>query len=70
MTEKAKEAYNYVAEKVSEAAHAISGDANKETAKDSDQTIGTRVGAAVDAAGDKVDEKTCAAKAEAHKQNL
>jgi len=68
--EKATEAYNYVAEKVSEATHAVTGDANKEVAKDSNQSIGTRAGAAVDACKDKAHEKTSGAKAEAHKQNL
>ncbi len=48
----------------------MSGEANKDVAKDSDQSIGTRAGAAVDAAKDKVNEKTSAVKAEAHKQNL
>jgi hypothetical protein len=62
--------YNYVAEKVSEATHAVTGDANKEVAKDSSQPIGTRASAAVDAAADKVNEKASAASAEAHKQNL
>jgi hypothetical protein len=68
--EKASEAYNYVAEKVSEATHAVTGDANKEVAKDSDQPIGTRASAAVDAAKDKVNEKTSEFKAETHKHNL
>ena len=62
--------YNYVAEKVSEATHAVTGDANKEVAKDSNQSVGTRAGAAVDAAKDKVGETASAVKADAHKQNL
>jgi hypothetical protein len=62
--------YHYVAEKVSEATHSVSGEANKEVAKDSDQPIGTRASAAVDAVKDKVSEKTSEAKAEAHKHNL
>ncbi len=62
--------YNYVAEKVSEATHAVTGEANKEVAKDSDQPIGTRASAAVDAAKDKVNEKTSEFKAETHKHNL
>jgi hypothetical protein len=62
--------YNYVAEKVSEVTHAVSGDANTEVAKDSSQSVGTRAGAAVDAVKDKVNEKTSEVKAEAHKQNL
>jgi len=39
-------------------------------AKDSNQSADTRVGAAVDAVKDKVQEKTSEVKAEAHKQNL
>jgi hypothetical protein len=62
--------YNYVAEKVSEATHAVTGEANQEVAKDSDQPIGTRASAAVDAAKDKINEKASGVKAEAHKQNL
>jgi len=68
--EKATEAYNYVAEKVTEATHAVTGEANKEVAKDSNQSVGTRAGAAVDACKDKVHEKTSEVKAESHKQNL
>jgi len=68
--EKASEVCGYVAEKVSAGVSAISGDANKETAKDSNQSVGTRAGAAVDAAKDKINEKTSDVKAEAHKQNI
>ena len=59
--------YNYVAEKVTEATHAVTGEANKEVAKDSNQSVGTRANAAVDAAKDKVQEKTSEFKAESHK---
>jgi hypothetical protein len=62
--------YNYVAEKVTEATHAVSGEAKKEVAKDSSQPIGTRAEAAVDAVKDKVHEKSSEVKAEAHKHNL
>jgi len=68
--EKATEAYNYVAEKVSEATHAVSGEANKEVAKDSNQSVGTRASAAVDAVKDKANEKASGVKAEAHKDSL
>ncbi len=54
---------------MSEATHAVTGDANKEVAKDSNQPVGTRASAAVDAAKDKVSETASAVKAEAHKQN-
>ncbi len=62
--------YNFVSEKVSEVAHAVSGEHNKEVAKDSNETVGTRAGAAVDAVKDKVQETASGVKAEAHKQNL
>jgi len=68
--DKATEVYEYVAEKVSAGASAVSGEANQEVAKDSNQSIGTRAGAAVDAAKDKVNEKTSEVKAEAHKQHI
>lgn len=55
---------------MSEATHAVSGEANKEVAKDSSQPIGTRAGAAVDAAKDKVQEKASSVKAEANKPHL
>ncbi len=45
-------------------------DANKEKVKDSDNTIGDRVGAGVSAVGDKIEEKSHKAKAEAHKEAL
>jgi len=70
VTEKVTEGYNYAAEKVSEVIHNVSGEANKEVAKDSNQSIGTRAGAAVDCAKDKINEKTSEVKADAHKQNL
>lgn len=36
---------------------------------DSNATVGTRVGAAIDAVGDKMEETSHAAKKEVHKQN-
>jgi hypothetical protein len=59
--------YNYVAEKVTEATHVVTGEANKEVAKDSNQSVGTRASAAVDAAKDKVQEKASEVKAETNK---
>ncbi len=38
--------------------------------KDSDNTVGERIGAGFSAAGDKIEEKSHKAKAEAHKQSL
>ncbi|CAF4190845.1 unnamed protein product [Rotaria sp. Silwood2] len=63
-------AYHYVAEKVSEVTSGASYEANKETVKDSDNTIGERAGAGFSAVGDKIEEKSHKAKAEAHKEAL
>lgn len=45
-------------------------EANKEKAKDSDNSLGERVGAGFSAVGDKIEEKAHQTKAEAHKQSL
>lgn len=45
-------------------------EANKEKVKDSDNTVGQRVGAGFSAVGDKIEEKSHKAKAEAHKEAL
>jgi len=63
-------AYNYVAEKVSEVTSGASYEANKEKVKDSDNTVGERVGAGFSAVGDKIEEKSHKAKAAAHKESL
>ncbi|PRP78276.1 hypothetical protein PROFUN_09187 [Planoprotostelium fungivorum] len=63
-----KNAANYVAESVQGAAATTSKEANKEVAKDSDQSIGTRLNAGVDALKDKSSETSHDAKAEAYKQ--
>ncbi|CAF4647730.1 unnamed protein product, partial [Rotaria sp. Silwood1] len=63
-------AYNYVAEKVSEVTSGASYEANKEKVKDSDNTVGERVGAGFSAVGDKIEEKSHEAKAKAHKEAL
>eukprot|EP01110_Echinostelium_bisporum_P003193 TRINITY_DN17789_c0_g1_i1.p2 TRINITY_DN17789_c0_g1~~TRINITY_DN17789_c0_g1_i1.p2 ORF type:complete len:72 (+),score=41.40 TRINITY_DN17789_c0_g1_i1:1-216(+) len=57
-----------VGEKVSEMASHASYEGNKAVAKDSDNSAGTRVGAAIDAAGDKMNEVSHGAQKEAHKQ--
>ena len=54
----------------SEATSATSYEANKEKVKDSDNTVGERVGAGFSAVGDKIEEKAHKAKAEAHKEAL
>lgn len=48
--------YSYVGDKFNEATSGASKEANKNVAKDSDASLGTRATAAKDAAGDKVDE--------------
>ncbi|CAF0758100.1 unnamed protein product [Adineta steineri] len=63
-------AYNFVAEKVSEVTSGASYEANKEKVKDSDNTVGERIGAGFSAVGDKIEEKSHKAKAEAHKESL
>lgn len=63
-----KNAANYVSESVQSTFATGSKEANKEVAKDSDQSIGTRLSAGIDAAKDKMDEKSHDAKAEAYKQ--
>ncbi|CAF0962999.1 unnamed protein product [Rotaria sordida] len=60
-------AYHYVAEKVHEAASVVSFETNKEKAKDSDNTVGERVGAGCSAVANKTEEKVHQAKAEGHK---
>jgi hypothetical protein len=45
-----------VGDKVNEATSGASKEANKNVAKDSDASVGTRASAAKDALGDKVDE--------------
>ncbi|CAF0719665.1 unnamed protein product [Adineta ricciae] len=66
--EKITDACKAGVEKVKEAVSGSSKEANKEIAKDSNLSVGTRAEAAVDAVGDKIDETKHAAKSEAHKQ--
>ncbi|CAF0994775.1 unnamed protein product [Didymodactylos carnosus] len=63
-----KDAAKAVSEKFQEVTSGASYEANKEKAKDSSNTAGERVGAAVDAAGDKAKEIGHACKKEVHKQ--
>ncbi|EFY93277.1 Glucose-repressible protein1 [Metarhizium acridum] len=65
-----KQGANYVSETVKQATSGASKETNKQVAKDSDASIGTRASAAKDALGDKVDEHKHDAKAEAHKQQV
>jgi hypothetical protein len=53
-----------------EATSATSYEAHKQEVKDSDNTLGERVGAGFSAVGDKLEEKSHKAKAEAHKEAL
>ncbi|ATY58311.1 glucose repressible protein Grg1 [Cordyceps militaris CM01] len=65
-----KQGANYVSEQVQKATSGTSKEANKEVAKDSNANVGTRLSAAKDAVGDKVNESGHDAKAEAHKQQI
>ncbi|VUC20842.1 unnamed protein product [Clonostachys rosea] len=66
--ESIKQGVNYVAETVQGAVSGASKETNKEIAKDSNVNVGTRLTAAKDAVGDKVDESAHNGKAEAHKE--
>ena len=55
---------------ISEVTSGASYEANKEKAKDSDNSFGERIGAGLSAAGDKIEEKAHGTKAEAYKQSL
>ncbi|CAF1326126.1 unnamed protein product [Didymodactylos carnosus] len=63
-----KDACNAVSDKAKEMVSGASYESNKETAKDSSQTAGTRIGAGIDAAKDKVEETGHAASKEVNKQ--
>ncbi|KAL6822291.1 glucose-repressible protein Grg1 [Trichoderma camerunense] len=65
-----KQGANYVGEKVQQATSGASKETNKQVAKDSDASLGTRASAAKDAVGDKMDESKHDAKGEAHKQAI
>ncbi|KAJ4150143.1 hypothetical protein LMH87_010908 [Akanthomyces muscarius] len=66
--ESAKQAANYVSETVQGAISGASKETNKEVAKDSNANVGTRLSAAKDAVGDKMDQSGHNAKADAHKE--
>lgn len=68
--ETVKNAVNYVSESIQGTGAAASKEANKEVAKDSDLSIGTRVNAGFDALKDKMDENKHDAKAEVYKQKV
>lgn len=53
-----------------EATSAASYEGHKEQAKDSDNTVGQRIGAGISAVGDKIEEKSHKAQAAAHKEAL
>jgi len=55
--DKINDAANYVSETVQGALSTASKEGNKEVAKDSNASLGTRATAAKDAVGDKVDEQ-------------
>lgn len=59
---------NYVKDSVNEATSGASKEANKQVAKDSNASVGTRAEAAKDAVGDKVDESKNNASAEVNKE--
>ncbi|KAK0115776.1 Glucose-repressible protein [Cadophora gregata] len=63
-----KNAANYVAESVQGGGAAASKEANKQVAKDSDASLGTRATAAKDAIGDKIDQTSHEGKADLHKE--
>ncbi|KAK4937948.1 hypothetical protein LTR10_021513 [Elasticomyces elasticus] len=63
-----KNTANYVGDKANEMTSGASKEANKNVAKDSDASMGTRASAAKDALGDKVDESKNSASAEGNKQ--
>ncbi|KAF7845686.1 hypothetical protein BT93_L1218 [Corymbia citriodora subsp. variegata] len=61
-------AASYVGDKVNEMTSGASKEANKNVAKDSNASLGTRASAGMDALGDKADESKSAASAEGNKQ--
>jgi len=63
-----KDGVNYVSESAQGALSGGSKEANKQVAKDSDASVGTRASAAKDALSDKVDQSTHDTKADVHKE--
>jgi len=66
--ETVKNAANYVSETVQGTGSQASKEANKHVAKDSDASAKTRLQAAGDAIGDKVDQSKHETKADVHKE--
>ncbi|KAG6293768.1 hypothetical protein E4U09_002852 [Claviceps aff. purpurea] len=66
--ESVKQAANYVSETVQGAVSGTSHETNKEVAKDGNASAGTRLTAAKDAIGDKMDQKSHDTKADVHKE--
>ncbi|KAI1075838.1 glucose-repressible gene protein [Whalleya microplaca] len=66
--DKIQNAANYVTDSVKGATHGASKEANKEVAKDSNASLGTRASAGKDALGDKVDEKKSNTSASVNKE--
>ena len=70
LTNTEQDAANYVSESVQGAGAEASKMANKETAKDSNASLGTRASAGLDAVGDKKDEVSHNTKADVNKGKL
>jgi len=66
--ENIKQGVQAATEKVKEVGSKASFEGNKTVAKDSNQDLGTRASAAVNAVGDKISEVGHASNKEAHKQ--
>jgi len=63
-----KNTANYVGDKANELTAGASKEGNKQVAKDSDASLGTRASAGKDALSDKADEVSSSASAEGNKQ--
>ncbi|KAL2203296.1 hypothetical protein CC79DRAFT_1373440 [Sarocladium strictum] len=68
--ESIKQAANYVSETVQGATSGASKEANKQVAKDGNVDASTRLTAAKDALGDKVEESGHNSKADVHKEAI
>lgn len=68
MADTIKNAANFVGDKFNEATAGASKETNKNVAKDSDASLGTRATAAKDAVGDKMDETSSSASAAGNKE--
>ncbi|MCJ1380665.1 Glucose-repressible protein [Xylographa soralifera] len=66
--ETVKNAANYVSESVQGAGSEASKEANKQVAKDSNASLGTRASATKDMIGDKFDQKKHETTADVHKE--